>query len=66
MMFLAAHEPDGLLAPGGLLDTSHRFLFKVGGRNTTGKDRKGSEQGKTLGKGGREEDMTAEAVIPGT
>ena len=35
MTFLAAHAPDGLLAPGGLLGTSHRFLFKIGGRNTT-------------------------------
>ena len=35
MMFLAAHAPDGLLAPVGLLGTSHRFLFKIGGRNNT-------------------------------
>ena len=33
MTFLDAHAPDGLLAPGGLLGTSHRFLFKIGGRN---------------------------------
>ena len=35
MTFLDAHAPDGLLAPVGLLGTSHRFLFKIGGRNTT-------------------------------
>ena len=35
MTFLAAHAPDGLLAPGGLLGTSHRFFSKIGGRNTT-------------------------------
>ncbi len=35
MMFLVAHAPDGLLAPGGFTGTSHRFLFKIGGRNTT-------------------------------
>ena len=35
MMSRAAHAPDRLLAPGGLLGTSHRFLFKIGGRNTT-------------------------------
>ena len=35
MMFLAAHAPDGLLAPGGFLGTSHRFLFKIGRQNTT-------------------------------
>ena len=34
MTFLAAHAPDGLLAPGGLLGTSHRLLFKISGRNT--------------------------------
>ena len=27
MTFLAAHAPDGLLAPGGLMGTSHRFFF---------------------------------------
>ena len=35
MTFLVAHAPDGLLAPGGFTGTSHRFLFKIGGRNTT-------------------------------
>ena len=35
MTFLAAHAPDGLLAPVGLLGTSRRFLFKIGGRHTT-------------------------------
>ena len=35
MMSRAAHAPDGLLAPKGFLGTSHRFLFKIGGRNTT-------------------------------
>ena len=35
MMFLDAHAPDGLLAPVGLLGTSHRFLFKIDRQNTT-------------------------------
>ena len=35
MTFLVAHAPDGLLALGGVAGTSHRFLFKIGGRNTT-------------------------------
>ena len=43
MTFLAAHAPDGLLAPGGLLGTSHRFLFKIGGRNTTNPPSGGTE-----------------------
>ena len=36
MTFLNAHAPNGLLAPGGLLGTSHRFLLYVpleSGRN---------------------------------
>ena len=35
MTFLVAHAPDGLLAPRGFTGTSHRFFFKIGGRNTT-------------------------------
>ena len=35
MTFLAAHAPDGLLAPEGFLGTSHRFLFKIGEQSTT-------------------------------
>ena len=35
MTFLAAHAPDGLLAPKGFPGASHSFLFKMGGRNTT-------------------------------
>ena len=35
MMFLAAHAPDRLLAPGGLLEIFHRFLFNIGRQNIT-------------------------------
>ena len=57
MTFLAAHAPDGLLAPGGLLGTSHRFLFKIGGRNTT-------TTTITFLQGGREWFGTADALLP--
>ena len=35
LTFLDAYAPDGLLAPGALLGTSHIFFSKIGGQNIT-------------------------------